>query len=525
MQISANMIKIKLNREDIIFERITHSNRKIISVRNLIEREAVSCADYVYVTSMKQFLRHIRANIHLPENLICVDTEEKGDSFLTKIRKLSEDVNLIVLRNTYTVEVWSNKIQEIIDRYNQVDQKLMLSLVRNEPMDDILDVCAEFFDNPICAFDESLRLLGQSSNLQSEDYPNMFWKEAYEERYVSANLLDYLKRKGLLAKINQAESALLVELDEGFPTYLTCNLYYDSYKIGTVSVLEKENQVRQEQCEVLDHVVSLIHLAVLREKKKFTVQYSKAQQMMIDLIEGKYIHERRLDQQFQKVGWNTSRGLYLLVIKMSKDDLEGGVSSYISSMVERIVGVNLNVQYQDGMVIIGNRLKSQEEEAKLFQVLEKGMKKQNLKCGKSMGFHKWTEVGQQYRSALAALRLGLKMEPNRNIYEYEAYAAMHVISLCARHIDVQSLCLPDILHLHEVDQESGSELVKSLFTYLMEGKSISKAAAIMNIHKSTLGYRLYKIEDMVKLDLERAEVRNHVIFSCQIVRYLSIMEN
>lgn len=85
-------------------------------------------------------------------------------------------------------------------------------------------------------------------------------------------------------KINHAESALLVGLDEGLPTYLTCNLYFDSYKIGIVSVLEKENQVRQEQCEVLDYVVSLINLAVLREKR-FNVQYSKAQQMMSDLIE------------------------------------------------------------------------------------------------------------------------------------------------------------------------------------------------------------------------------------------------
>lgn len=78
-------------------------------------------------------------------------------------------MNLIVLHNTYTVEVWSNKIQETIDKYNQVDQKLMLVLVHNEPIDHILDVCAEFFDNPICAFDESLQLLGQSSNLEYED--------------------------------------------------------------------------------------------------------------------------------------------------------------------------------------------------------------------------------------------------------------------------------------------------------------------------------------------------------------------
>ncbi|MCD7956893.1 MAG: helix-turn-helix domain-containing protein [Lachnospiraceae bacterium] len=53
---------------------------------------------------------------------------------------------------------------------------------------------------------------------------------------------------------------------------------------------------------------------------------------------------------------------------------------------------------------------------------------------------------------------------------------------------------------------------------------MTKAAKEMNVHKSTLGYRLHKAEDIAGLDIEDAGVRQKVIFSCEIIHYLKSFE-
>ncbi len=60
----------------------------------------------------------------------------------------------------------------------------------------------------------------------------------------------------------------------------------------------------------------------------------------------------------------------------------------------------------------------------------------------------------------------------------------------------------------------------SLYIYLKNEKSLVLASKILNIHRSTLIYRLNKINEIIKVDLDDADIRFHMILSFEILRYL-----
>ncbi len=72
---------------------------------------------------------------------------------------------------------------------------------------------------------------------------------------------------------------------------------------------------------------------------------------------------------------------------------------------------------------------------------------------------------------------------------------------------MESLCSQGLLALLEHDRNRGTEYVKTLDTYLKNETSMSKTAADLYIHRSSLLKRLNKIERIMQEDLQDPNVR------------------
>lgn len=65
------------------------------------------------------------------------------------------------------------------------------------------------------------------------------------------------------------------------------------------------------------------------------------------------------------------------------------------------------------------------------------------------------------------------------------------------HDDIQLYIHPDILYLKEYDQKHNSELTKTLYAYLKNGRNIIEMAKVLHIGKSTGFYRINQIKELV----------------------------
>jgi DNA-binding PucR family transcriptional regulator len=69
----------------------------------------------------------------------------------------------------------------------------------------------------------------------------------------------------------------------------------------------------------------------------------------------------------------------------------------------------------------------------------------------------------------------------------------------------------------EIDQTGQEELLKTLYYYLILGRSGSEAADALCIHRNTLRYRINKIKSILSIDINQPDVINQLLASFIII--------
>ncbi|MCD8076709.1 MAG: helix-turn-helix domain-containing protein [Lachnospiraceae bacterium] len=421
---------------------------------------------------------------------------------------------------------WLNCLSALMQKYAQMEERLIQALLNQAPLTDVLNICEEILDNPVALYDAHLNLLGQSNLFEKGFVPNQYWTESALLQYVSADLLHRLKNSGVAEKLVKSKKAMLVDLKDGSEPYMTCNLFLnhdsENVHVGSISLFAANRSICPEDAELLEQISAAVAGRTEKEAQGHDLRISRTQQIIIDLMHGKLYGKKTVKKVFSDFHSDVSKGVNLMVFQMEPEQRKGGVPEYIRIMIEGHVGHCQMIAWENESIALYPA--PVHDRDSFYDYLEECLSKIQIHSGCSMEFTEWENLHQQYVLAKAALEIGLKMRPKETIYFYSDYAVSYPISLCEKEMDIRLLCLPEIWKLYQHDKEERDVLTESLYSYLICERSISKAAKDLNVHKSTLGYRLHKAEDIVGLDIENPGTRQKIIFSCEIIRYLKCFE-
>ena len=74
----------------------------------------------------------------------------------------------------------------------------------------------------------------------------------------------------------------------------------------------------------------------------------------------------------------------------------------------------------------------------------------------------------------------------------------------------------------EHDRTQGTQYYETLRAYLLCERSIPATAAALIIHRTTLTYRLGKIQELTRLNLDSADLRLYLMLSFQLLEQWGI---
>lgn len=134
-----------------------------------------------------------------------------------------------------------------------------------------------------------------------------------------------------------------------------------------------------------------------------------------------------------------------------------------------------------------------------------------------------------YRTAASAIRLSRRLPLQKsfpNIIQYDEYSTYYIIDLCVRefihihrHRDIIYLISPAVIELYRYDKTHNSDLLKTLFSYLLNGRNISETASALYMHRNTVFNKLNKINSIIKLPLEDGNTQFKLLMACFVVTY------
>lgn len=79
------------------------------------------------------------------------------------------------------------------------------------------------------------------------------------------------------------------------------------------------------------------------------------------------------------------------------------------------------------------------------------------------------------------------------------------------------LAAPELLALMEYDREKNTQYFPTLRAFLLNERDISKTSKAMIIHRTTLVYRLKKIQSMTSINLDDPEERLYLLLSLRLL--------
>lgn len=127
-------------------------------------------------------------------------------------------------------------------------------------------------------------------------------------------------------------------------------------------------------------------------------------------------------------------------------------------------------------------------------------------------------LGDSFQQAKIALREG-QMQANRDgvlLYCYDDYRLIHICRELSRQIESPLLVSRDVFAIAKYDRENSSNLLLTLKVYLENERSVSRAASELFMHRNTIAYRIDKISELIRSDLDDADTRLAMLLSLRI---------
>jgi DNA-binding PucR family transcriptional regulator len=122
-----------------------------------------------------------------------------------------------------------------------------------------------------------------------------------------------------------------------------------------------------------------------------------------------------------------------------------------------------------------------------------------------------------YYQAGAALDQAFRLRSEKWLLEFSECAMEHVMHNLPSPMTPGSLIAPELMELMAYDKDNSTPYFETLRAYLLHERDIPKTSEKLIIHRTTLLYRLKKIQSMLNVNLEDPWQRLYLTLSLWIL--------
>ena len=137
----------------------------------------------------------------------------------------------------------------------------------------------------------------------------------------------------------------------------------------------------------------------------------------------------------------------------------------------------------------------------------------NLRGAFSEPYESVLDTAAHYEQAMRIRRLATRASP---LVSHADVMVDDMIASMSFEEEWEANVYPEVVALAKQDEDGRTNLVETLYVYLLCDRSLKECSERMNIHKNTLAYRMKKIRERYALEFDDPERRLALIMSCRI---------
>lgn len=408
-----------------------------------------------------------------------------------------------------------NAVMEVFAHYAGFERELCNVISSGGSLSDLCSVAGRYLHNPVYIHDSMFCVIGQSSCPEG-----MFeFSEKTKKNHIPLWLINEVEFDRVYKQTltNRQAGVLGNELSFSNERSLYVNLWEEKEYLGRLLILELESAFKPGQLRASEFFAGYVTLWLKNQAmSKNHARYSY-EQTFINLLERGETDLRELKMVLNALGWKAEDKY--LCMKLQQQDTADTVRSdlVVNSRLSSVIGGQISFRYQQKLCVIVNLTRSDMDPGELRLRLAPMIRDSCLYAGIANPIEGIHDLRRGFVQADIALEYITEVDSSEWIVPFSFCALNYIQESACQKLPAKTVAHPILLELREHDRLQGTQYYETLRVYLNCERSIPATAAALIIHRTTLTYRLGKIMELTRLNLDNAELRLYLQLSYRLL--------
>ena len=435
-------------------------------------------------------------------NLICPSDEEPV------IEKNITEGNLAIFPTSVSKRQLINSARSALMFYHEWNNHILDMIYKGAGLNEIITFSRQIFKNPILIYDSSMSVLAYS---KEEGLAEKFWVDTIkDDAIMRMNNEDTIELLKYINKLDTTNKPFKHKADGLDCPFYSCNILLNGARVGMVCMTERYREITPGYQDLLENLCYLLSFEFQKEFLFGKTGGDAYNQLIIDLIKGRIKKTYSIKSRMASLQWKLSANIRVLSFELVNAIVS---ESELHTVFKRITSLELNgkgIIYENRLFFIVSSNSSTLSEGYLDN-LEIFCNSNRLRCGISDTYCEILDTANMLNQTILALEYS-----DDTIALFETVRFKNLLNYCNTHPQKSEIYNPMVAWVDDYDQKNQTDFLNTLRLYFNNNRNQVLAADALHIHRTTMFYRLQKIENLCGIDFNDAQEMMHI----QLTLYL-----
>lgn len=422
------------------------------------------------------------------------------------------DRSLVVLPRTVALRRLLTAMEACFAFYNDWGDALLDVLRRGGDWYALLEAGHRVLDNPMIIYSRSMRILAYTVDDGTAD---AIWTDTVRDGVARVDS----QRQGeelmsFLAEVERHDAPFRHQGEGMSAPFWSAPVLVDGRRRGMVNVVEERHPLSRGDRDLLRFFSQFVAIRMASAGFGAPVPDAVPRQLMLDLLAGDIASRDHLNTRLIAVDWRAGEWFRFVSLRSALPVLAGEQwrSAYDRLAALQLNGLSCLADQGEACICLLLTGKDADDFERPLELLGPFCAMNHLRAGVSEPYGDLLQTPRFFRQSEVALELG-----EGTVCDYTAVRYGRMLRHLRNHPYRDDLAHPAMARLAEMDREEGTEYIATLRAILQHAFNQMETANALGIHRTTLAYRLRRIQEMTGLDLTDARQVFHVAVSLELM--------
>jgi sugar diacid utilization regulator len=402
-----------------------------------------------------------------------------------------------------------DQIQNVFEHCRKWDEQLQYILNHNLGVDELCRVSLDYFQNPLFIHDQQFYVIARPAYvdgmliLEKDESTgkNMLPLDIINDFKVDPEYIHTLSTNGAQLFSNNLRDYRVLYI----------NLWNPMGKYeGRICIDELNTPLKQGQYSAIEYFARMVQIAIRRHNLENGSFSRPFEVVLADILDKKLTDSQIIANNIQHFSWKLNDRYLCIKIINTQNEIDKMAIISTCNHIESVINGSYSFMYQECILLIVNLTSNGSSGDECLSLLASLIREGLFKAGVSTVYDNFAMLPYYYHQASLALEYGEKINSNFWCHRFDTYILQYMLDCCCTDFPGELLCPPGLRELIEYDAKNKTEFYKTLVVYLKNERHSIKTAHELFIHRSTLFYRIEKVEKILQVNLDDMDNRLYI---------------